>query len=84
MLRFMGSQRVGHNLATELTERKETAEPVLFQKHAGQVTCLPAPRAAQRGDRALQRMTPCCSAAHPRSPTPGCSCSATSGLAAGP
>ena len=69
---------------TELTERKEMAEPVLLQKHAGLVPCLPAPRAARRGDRAPQQMTPCCSAARLRSLTPSCSCSATSGLAAGP
>ena len=47
-------------------------------------TCSPALRAAQRGGTAPRQMTPCCSAARLRSPTLGCSCSATAGLAAGP
>lgn len=50
----------------------------------GPATCPPAPRAARRGGPAPQQTIPCCSAAHLRSPTLGCSCSAAAGLAAGP
>ena len=46
--------------------------------------CLPALRAALRGGRGPRQRTPCCSAAHLRSPPPSCSYSATSGLAAVP
>jgi hypothetical protein len=46
--------------------------------------CLPALHGALQGGRERRQRTLCCSAAHPHSPTPGCSYSATSGLAAGP
>lgn len=59
-------------------------EPPLLRKPAGLATGLPALHAALRGGRAPQQTTPCCSAARPRSLTPGCSCSAASGLAAAP
>lgn len=65
-------------------QRKETAEPPLLREHRGPATSLPALRAALRGGRGRRQTTLCCSAAHPHSPPPGCSCSATSGLAAAP
>lgn len=54
------------------------------QSPANITTDPPALRGALPGGRARRRRTPCCSAAHSRSPTPDCSCLVTSGLAAGP
>lgn len=65
-------------------QRQDMPEPPLLQKHTGPPTCLPALRAALQDGRGRRQTTLCCSAAHPHSRTPGCSCSATSGLAAVP
>lgn len=59
-------------------------EPPSLPERAGPATRLPALRATLQDGRGRQQMTPCCSAAHLHSQTPGCSCSATSGPAAGP